>query len=44
MSYVTTLPEALAAASSQLRGIGSALAAQNAAAAARRREWPRGRR
>jgi hypothetical protein len=34
MSYVITLPEALAAAAGQLRGIGSALAAQNAAAAA----------
>lgn len=34
MSFVTTLPEALAAAAAQLQGIGSALASQNAAAAA----------
>lgn len=34
MSFVTTQPEALTAAASTLRGIGSALAAQNAAAAA----------
>lgn len=34
MSYVTTLPEALSAAAGQLQGIGSALAAQNAAVAA----------
>ena len=34
MSFVTTQPEALAAAAGALRGIGSALAAQNAAAAA----------
>ncbi|MGH3959197.1 PE family protein [Mycobacterium sp.] len=33
MSFVTTQPEALAAAASQLQGIGSALVAQNAAAA-----------
>ncbi len=34
MSFVTTLPEALAAAATKLDGIGSALAAENAAAAA----------
>src|SRR6201993_4509706 len=34
MSYVTTQPEALAAAAGSLQGIGSALNAQNAAAAA----------
>lgn len=34
MSFVTTQPEALAAAAGALRAIGSALAAQNAAAAA----------
>ena len=34
MSYVTTHPEALAAAASTLQGLGSALSAQNAAAAA----------
>ncbi|WP_025738459.1 PE family protein [Mycobacterium genavense] len=34
MSFVTTQPEALAAAASTLQGIGSALTAQNAAAAA----------
>src|ERR1700751_2317278 len=34
MSYVTTQPEALAAAAGSLQGIGSALSAQNAAAAA----------
>ncbi len=34
MSFVTTLPEALAAAATKLQGIGSALAAENAAAAA----------
>ncbi|GFG75772.1 PE family protein [Mycobacterium botniense] len=34
MSFVTTQPEMLAAAASQLQEIGSALAAQNAAAAA----------
>jgi PE family len=34
MSYVTTQPEALAAAAGTLQGIGSALSAQNAAAAA----------
>jgi hypothetical protein len=34
MSFVTTQPEILAAAASNLQGIGSALAAQNAAAAA----------
>jgi PE family protein len=34
MSYVTTQPEALAAAAGTLQGIGSALTAQNAAAAA----------
>ena len=33
MSYVTTLPEALAAAAAKLEGIGSGMAAQNAAAA-----------
>ncbi|WP_343602693.1 PE family protein [Mycobacterium sp.] len=33
MSFVTTQPEALAAAASQLHGIGAAIAAQNAAAA-----------
>src|SRR6201997_5771690 len=33
MSYVTTQPEALAAAAGSLQGIGSALNAQNAAAA-----------
>ncbi|SOX55251.1 PPE family protein [Mycobacterium ahvazicum] len=34
MSFVTTQPEALAAAAGALQGIGSALSAQNAAAAA----------
>ncbi|GBG38866.1 PE family protein [Mycobacterium montefiorense] len=34
MSFVTTQPEALAAAAGTLTGIGSALSAQNAAAAA----------
>jgi len=34
MSFLTTQPEALAAAASSLQGIGSALSAQNAAAAA----------
>jgi hypothetical protein len=34
MSFVTTQPEALAAAAGGLQGIGSALSAQNAAAAA----------
>lgn len=34
MSYVTTQPEALAAAASTLQGIGSTLSSQNAAAAA----------
>jgi hypothetical protein len=34
MSFVTTQPEALAAAAASLGGIGSALTAQNAAAAA----------
>lgn len=34
MSFVTTYPEALAAAAGQLQGIGSSVAAQNAAAAA----------
>ncbi len=34
MSFVTTLPEALAAAAAQLEGIGTGMAAQNAAAAA----------
>ena len=34
MSFVTTHPEALAAAAGTLQGIGSALSAQNAAAAA----------
>lgn len=34
MSFVTTQPEALAAAAGNLTGIGSALSAQNAAAAA----------
>ncbi len=34
MSFVTTQPEALSAAAVNLSGIGSALAAQNAAAAA----------
>ncbi len=34
MAFVTTVPEALAAASAKLEGLGSALAAQNAAAAA----------
>ncbi len=34
MSFVTTAPEALAAAATKLKGIGSALAAENAAAAA----------
>ncbi len=34
MSFVTTQPEALSAAATNLSGIGSALAAQNAAAAA----------
>jgi hypothetical protein len=34
MSFVTTLPDALAAAAGGLQGIGSALSAQNAAAAA----------
>jgi len=33
MSFVTTQPEALAAASANLAGIGSAMSAQNAAAA-----------
>ncbi len=35
MSFVTTQPEALAAAAGSLQGIGSALNAQNAAAALR---------
>src|SRR6201993_2815231 len=34
MSFVTTQPEALAAAAGSLQGIGSAMRAQNAAAAA----------
>ncbi|OHV00358.1 PE family protein [Mycobacterium talmoniae] len=34
MSFVTTQPEALTSAASTLQGIGSALAAQNAASAA----------
>jgi hypothetical protein len=34
MSFVTTQPEALAAAAGTLQGIGSSLSAQNAAAAA----------
>ncbi len=34
MSFVTTQPEALSAAAANLTGIGSAVAAQNAAAAA----------
>jgi hypothetical protein len=34
MSFVKTLPEALAAAASQLEGLGSSMAAENAAAAA----------
>jgi len=34
MSYVTTQPEALAAAAGTLQGLGSAMSAQNAAAAA----------
>ena len=34
MSYVTTQPEALAAAAGTLQGIGAALSAQNAAASA----------
>ncbi|BBY08710.1 PE family protein [Mycobacterium noviomagense] len=34
MSFVTTQPDMLAAAASQLQGLGSALAAQNAAVAA----------
>ena len=34
MSFVTTQPEALSAAATSLQGIGSGLAAQNAAAAA----------
>ncbi|ORV13606.1 PE family protein [Mycobacterium celatum] len=34
MSYVTTQPEALTAAAASLQGIGSAMASQNAAAAA----------
>ena len=34
MSFVTTQPEALAAAAGTLQGIGSAMSAQNAAAAA----------
>jgi len=34
MSFVTTQPEALAAAAGSLQGIGSTLSAQNAAAAA----------
>jgi len=34
MSFVTTQPEALAAAAGSLQGIGSALSAQNVAAAA----------
>ena len=34
MSFMTTQPEALAAAAGSLQGIGSALSAQNAAAAA----------
>lgn len=34
MSFVTTQPEALAAAAGSLQGIGAAMAAQNAAAAA----------
>lgn len=44
MSFVTTQPEALAAAAGSLQGIGSALNAQNAAAAAPRRSGPGGRR
>ena len=34
MSFVTTQPEMLAAAANQLQGIGTAISAQNAAAAA----------
>ncbi len=34
MSFVTTQPEALSAAAANLQGIGSAMSAQNAAAAA----------
>ena len=34
MSFVTTQPEMLTAAANQLQGIGTAIAAQNAAAAA----------
>jgi hypothetical protein len=34
MSFVTTQPEMLAAAASQLQGVGTAIATQNAAAAA----------
>jgi hypothetical protein len=34
MSFVTTQPETLAAAASQLQSVGTAIAAQNAAAAA----------
>jgi len=36
MSFVTTQPEALAAAAGTLQGIGAALSSQNAAAAAER--------
>ncbi|EUA35428.1 PE family protein [Mycobacterium xenopi 3993] len=39
MSFVTTQPEALTAAAANLQGIGAAMSAQNAAAAARRRAW-----
>ncbi|WP_375489518.1 PE domain-containing protein, partial [uncultured Mycobacterium sp.] len=33
MSFVKTLPEAIAAAATQLEGLGSSMAAENAAAA-----------
>lgn len=39
MSFVTTQPEALAAAAGNLQAIGSTLSAQNAAAAAPTTGW-----
>lgn len=41
MPFVTTQPEALAAAAGSLQGIGSALNAQNAAAATPTTGWSR---
>lgn len=41
MSFVTTQPEALAAAAGSLQGIGSALNAQNALRRLPRRGWSR---